>query len=275
MNIVIIEADNTIGHKIIESLDKSGFNTSYVNIQKVDDENKMAVRLKLADVIINISYHSIIENQISFSEEYINRFQKLISIVKNLEKKPSMFITTSFTAIYKDGGINSEMHISYGNNYLSNLSITIEDEASSLKDVGINPIVLRLPLVIDSQNFIKRISNLYRFKFRIKKIQPRAFLTWVSSNDIARALLFILQEKNINGVFNVVSPRMTNHKELANILRARHGISFMTAPKFIETKCMKNYIDLLDNLKVQPKRLLEHGFKFEDKVLSDYVNNLI
>jgi len=274
MNIVFIRDNSIISDRFSEILDKNDFKVSYVELENVENQRKMLTKLELADIIINVSYGCILETQTSYSKIYLEKFKSLISIIKQLKKRPDMFITTSFTSIYSDNGIQNEMDISYGNNYLSNLAVSIEEEASSLQEYNVRPIIMRLPLVIDSYKFIKNINRIYRFKTKIKNIQAQNFLTWVSCNDISRALMFIIKDNTMSGVFNIASPRITRNQEMIDILRHKFGKSFFTLPNFIAKVLLKNYIYLFDSLKVQPKRLLDKGFVFKDKVLNEFIKNI-
>lgn len=275
MNIVIIEDENTISQKVSEILNENGFNISYVKLYEIENEQKMMAKIKLADVVINISYNMVLESQIGFANEYINKFKTLISIIKKLDKKPKLFIATSFISIYNNKDMHTEMDILYNNNYLSNLAMSIEDEVSSLKEDNIRSAVIRLPLVLDNKSFLNKLLGIYKYKASIKRIKPKKFLSWVSSNDISRVVEFIVKDDSKEGVFNVVSPKMTHNKEMLDFLKSKYGKSFINLPNYMLTGCMKNYIDLFESLKVQPKRLLDYGFKFEDKILTTYINNIV
>ena len=122
---------------------------------------------------------------------------------------------------------------------------------------------------------INNLNSYYKKRFKIKSIKNKNFLSWVSSNDVARAFYFIIKNKKLSGVFNIVSPKMTHNQELLDYLKNTHGKAFFNLPNIFISKIMKNYIYLLSNLKVQPKRLLDTKFEFEDKILTTYLQKTL
>jgi NAD dependent epimerase/dehydratase family enzyme len=276
MNIIIIDGNNTIGYKISNILKENGFSISYIDIQEIENTQKFTAKLKNNDIICNLSYNTLLQNKVNDSSNYLILFNKLTDIVASLEKKPKLFISTSFTAIYNNNkDIHTEMDISYSNNYLSNISMDMENSISNLNDIGINSIIMRLPIVIDDDIFINKLKKYYKKRFFIKKIKNKNFLSWVSSNDIARAFYFIIKNKKLYGVFNIVSPKITLNQEISDFFKEKYGKSLIKLPYLFISKSVKNYIDLFSSLKVQPKRLLDNKFEFQDKILKDYLDKII
>ncbi|MCA8938836.1 MAG: DUF1731 domain-containing protein, partial [Planctomycetes bacterium] len=96
----------------------------------------------------------------------------------------------------------------------------------------------------------------------------RQYVSWCHAEDFARALDFLIEHPELNGVFNVASPNPLPQREFAAIHRKAIGVK-VGLPAFawmvkLGAIFMKTDAELvLKSRKVVPQRLLDAGFEFD------------
>ena len=104
---------------------------------------------------------------------------------------------------------------------------------------------------------------------------------WVSLRDVVAALVFMLENPQIEGAVNVVAPTAaeTSQKQFAKALgKALHRPAAIPVPAF----ALKGLIGseaaeamLLSSIKVAPRVLTESGFKFQDPKIEECLQNML
>ena len=273
MNAIIIDGKNPIGESIALYLIQGGYKVSYYtheealhkrNLHKLEDQN----------LVVNLFYHSIFYSALTNIDFLQEALSNILAHIEALPKKPSTFVTMSSAAVYNDHSINTEFNIQYKNDYISKSLLTIEETMSTLDSDDFRVLIMRLPVVVYKDSVFSSLVNMRRFRFYTNYLQASNFLTWVSLKDLQRAFAFLLNDKKQNGVFNIVSTKFTNITQLNLYFRRKYGRSFFSLPSFLSDWMFRNNIYLFDSYKVQPKRLLDSGFDFEDKDLSNCLDKL-
>ena len=91
---------------------------------------------------------------------------------------------------------------------------------------------------------------------------------WIHVEDLERAVEFIIENNDIDGIFNFTGPEPVQQKQFARSLgQALHRPSFIPAPSFLVKAIMGELgSSLLQSQKAIPKNLTDSGyhFKFSD-----------
>lgn len=89
-------------------------------------------------------------------------------------------------------------------------------------------------------------------------------ISWISLEDLCRAIDFILLQPELEGVLNLVAPQAVKQKQLAQALgRALHRPSFLPTPGFILKLSLGEMSQLvLEGNHVKPERLEALGFTY-------------
>lgn len=96
----------------------------------------------------------------------------------------------------------------------------------------------------------------------------RQFMSWIHEYDFVRAVKFLIDHKDLNGVVNICSPNPLPNSEFMRELRQAWGtkIGFPVMRWMLEigTFLMRSESELmLKSRRVVPTRLLQHGFDFQ------------
>ena len=103
-------------------------------------------------------------------------------------------------------------------------------------------------------------------------------MPWIHIKDLCGIIKFILDNKNIKGTFNAVSPQhITNTeltKEVAKVLNK--SIILPNIPKFIIQRLFGEMaIIILEGSKVSSEKIIKNGYNFEYGNLNKALNNII
>jgi uncharacterized protein (TIGR01777 family) len=94
----------------------------------------------------------------------------------------------------------------------------------------------------------------------------RQWVSWISLHDAIRAIRFLMENKNLEGPFNLTAPNPAMMRQFCWVLgQVLHRPAWTILPGFAARLAFGEMADevLLASQKVVPKRLLEAGFQFE------------
>jgi uncharacterized protein (TIGR01777 family) len=105
----------------------------------------------------------------------------------------------------------------------------------------------------------------------------RSWMSWVSREDAARAVVFVL-ESDIEGAVNVVAPEQVRGTDLARTLgRVLHRPAFLPVPAFALRLLPGGMADetFLASQRTSPARLTGRGFDFRDATLEAALSRML
>jgi|SRR6056300_911970 len=174
------------------------------------------------DTVINLAGSSI-------SKPWTKKNRKLIleSRIKSLETlrkgiqfldnhSIKSFLTASAIGIYKEDYNNKlkEVNTEVADDFLGSVVHAWEQEANLFTELGLDPIILRIGLVLSSQGGVLP-SLLAPIKASVGVVFGNGdqWQSWIHIDDLVQIILF-LSQKNERGIFNAVAPNPVRQKEL-------------------------------------------------------------
>lgn len=241
--------------------------SSFVPFPKILDYKD---ELPDADIVINLAGESIAakiltKKRIKTLES--SRLDVLAHIENKLKKyscKSRILLQASALGIYEDNSSN------IGNDELALICKTVEDKALSLNNIFSRIVALRLGIILGKESpFIQKINKIPPIKF----IGKEKHIGWISIEDTVNAIIFIINNNKITENCNLTAPYAASRNELMNLRSA----SILPALPILSW-CL-NFGDkrgLLLNKEqyVTPNTLLDHGFIFTFKTLSELKKHL-
>jgi len=192
----------------------------------------------------------------------------MIETLGRLEKKPKAFISGSAIGFYGDRGDNVMTEASSaGDTFLSSVCSEWESESRRAEDMGIRTVLLRTGIVL-SKDGGALSTMLTPFKLGVGGVvgNGKQWMSWVSLDDMVAIVKFALENENVRGAVNAVSPNPVTNEEFTKTLGSvLHRPSFLPLPEFAVNLLFGEMGDalLLDSTRVLPKRLAEMEFTFE------------
>lgn len=205
----------------------------------------------------------------------LNLTENLTALINNSNKPPHCFISASATGYYGDQGNNliTEKSLS-GNQFTAQLCQQWENLALQANS---RVCLLRTGMVFSEKgSALTKILPIYRYGFGGKLGTGKQFWAWISLQDMLQAILFLLENAQCEGAFNLVAPKPIQNKDfncqLGTWLKRPY---FATVPKFLLNLLLGERATLLlDSQNVIPQKLLEAGFHFSTPTFSDFLHSI-
>ncbi|MEN8005827.1 MAG: TIGR01777 family oxidoreductase [Candidatus Krumholzibacteriota bacterium] len=193
--------------------------------------------------------------------------------------QPMVFVSASAVGYYGDRGDsalgeNSEP----GAGFLSRLALEWEHTAMKADRENVRVALIRVGVVLAAEGgALPRMLPAFRLGMGGPLGLGNQYFPWIHIRDLARLLIFALDQKDLAGPVNAAVPDPPRQKEFAGALgRAVGKPAFMPVPGFILKLALGEMAGiLLDSQRVVPNVLKAAGFKFEfaelEKALGDLV----
>jgi len=221
------------------------------------------------DAVINLTGKTIFNRWTdSYKQQiYGTRVQTTQRIVEAIaDGRPSVLLNTSGAGYYGSRGddLLSEAEPA-GNDFLARVSVDWEKEAFKARDRGARVAVLRFGVVLDkSGGAMAKMLPAFRFGLGGPLGDGRQWFPWIHMVDLIGAILFILENADIDGPVNFAAPNPVRNRDFARALgRALNRPAFMPAPAFM-LRCIMGELGetFLASQRVVPEKLMAHGFRF-------------
>ena len=225
------------------------------------------------DVIINLAGAPLGEKRwseaykIELLESRLGLTERLIKFCKRLSKRPAVILSASAIGYYGSRGDEVLTEVSSaGTSFSSKLCRDWEGLWSNRLHPETRLCCLRFGVVFGrSGGALKQLSQSFRFKVGTQIGTGNQWMSWVHLEDAVRAMIFLLDQKHLTGVFNVTSPNPVIVSELNAAIARRLPVYFhLRIPgKLIQVMLGEMATELLlASQRVMPDTLSKAGFNF-------------
>lgn len=282
MTVAIVGARGFVGTRLQEHFAKKGLVVIPLDRRDTASKDVLKAKLEGADVVINLAGATIIHR---WSKAYkkllyssrIDTTNLLVEVMQELDKTPSLFISTSAVGRYSAGGTYSEYDEKYSDNYLG--TVTRDWENAALKAQNLTrTVVYRLGVILGKNGgMLTKVLTPFKFGVGGRLGSGLQGFSWVHMGDVVAAVDFAIENESCKGVYNLTSPiPVTNlefTKALGSVLKRP---TFMTVPSFaIKLLYGEGSIVMLDGQLVVPKRLIDEGFRFKYEKIKDALEEAV
>lgn len=237
------------------------------------------------DCIINLAGATISKRWTNAYKESIvsSRLEattEVLSIIKQLNSKPSILINASAIGFYgtSESKTFTEETLPAGDDFLATTCEKWEALASQAKDLGVSRVIYtRFGLILDAKNgALPKMLLPYRSFVGGNLGSGKQWYSWIHIDDCVNSIIHILQNPPIEGPVNIVSPNPVTMSEfgkvLASVLKRPH---YLSAPSFVLQSILGEMsLLVLKGQRVLPKKLTETNFLFKYPDLSSALKSL-
>ena len=204
----------------------------------------------------------------------------LAQLLAGLKNPPRAFLCASATGIYGNRGDEILTESSApGSGFLAETCVQWEAAAQPAKDAGIRVVHLRFGAGLSLEGgALAKLLPIFRMGLGGKLGSGKQWMSWMSLPDMVSAIFHIIQEAQLSGPVNMVSPILVTNAEftrtLANVL---HRPAIFTVPAFALRIVVGEMADeaVLASTRVLPARLAETGFHFQHARLALALESLL
>jgi len=295
LNILITGSSGLIGTALRDSLTKSG-HTIYVMNRGKDknspfywqpDTNTISFDEAInIDAVINLAGSNISDGRWTEAKKKtifdsrINSTTLLSAHLAKLNSPPRVFISASAIGFYGDTGEEQvDEHNTAGSDFLAHVAQRWEEATQPAVSAGIRTINLRTGIVLSPHGGALK-QMLTPFKLALGGVigSGKQYMSWVSLPEVCNIIEFILKTESISGPLNMVSPTpVTNYEFTKGLGQSLSRPTLFPMPAFVARLIFGEMADalLLSSIRVEPNKLVNAGYAFINKNLSETFNAIL
>jgi uncharacterized protein len=293
--ILITGGSGLLGQRITALLTKKGYEVAWLsrrknaqqksfvwNVEKgeLDEES-----IQWADGIIHLAGEGVADKRWTASRKKAileSRTQSTLLLknaIETSEKKPQFFISASAIGYY---GMNTDDELqseesSVGNDFLAEVVKAWENEIHKISMMDVRTVILRVGIVLSNQGgALKEIT-------KPPVLAPlgtgQQWMSWIQIEDLARMFLFAIENQQVSGTFNAVSPKPATNEELSKKAAQKVQKPFigLGVPAFALKLVLGEMAQMvIGGNKVSSAKIQQEGFQFRysdlDEALSKTFN---
>ena len=210
----------------------------------------------------------------------VNGTRTIIEAISKLKNRPKTLISSSGVGYYGDRGdevLNERGGV--GDTFLAEVCRDWEAEARKAENYGVRVVLMRNGVVL-SKDGGALATMMTPFSLGLGGVagSGKQWLSWLSLDDMVAITNFVLENEDIEGAVNAVSPNPVTNEEFTKTLgEAIHRPTFLPLPKFAVDLIMGEMGDalLLDSARAVPKKLEDAGYEFKYPVLKPALENAV
>jgi uncharacterized protein (TIGR01777 family) len=289
MKIAITGAGGLVGAGLVRQLSAAGHEL-YPLVRSRPDRSGRAIgwnpatgeidrsRLEGIDAVIHLAGENLAGYWTRAKKEQIMASRRegtrlLSDTLAGLHHSPQVLLCASATGYYGDRGSERLDESSpRGSGFLADVCAEWEAAAEPARRAGIRTLHARLGIILDPRGgALGRLLPLLRLGLGGKLGSGRQIWSWITMNDVHRAITFLLDRPALSGPVNLTAPApVTNAEFTRTIAKFLHRPALFTAPAFALRLFLGDMARemLLSGAQVLPRKLLDAGFIFEQPDLA-------
>ena len=226
-----------------------------------------------ADAVVNLAGASIADGRWSAARKAELRSSRidttcaLVAALAKMNARPRVLVSASATGFYGNRGDELLTEESQpGNDFLSGLATEWEAEALKAEAIGIRVVLARFGIILARDGgALPRMMLPFRFFAGGKIGSGKQWMSWISLDDAIAILRFALENNEVRGPVNVISPQPVQNAEFTKTLASiMHRPALFPAPAFALRLALGEMADalLLSSQRVLPQKLESLGYHF-------------
>jgi len=204
----------------------------------------------------------------------------LLEAIKRVREKPEVAVIASAIGFYGSRGDEQiDEDSAAGKGFLADVCRQVENIAKDIEAAGVRCVIIRSGVVLGRQGgALVKLMQPFRFFMGGHIGTGQQWFSWISLEDEADAIKFLMEKENLSGAFNLTAPQSVIMKDFYRTLgKVLNRPSWFHVPDFILKIIFGEMADemLLVSQKVYPKRLLQAGFEFKYPDLESAIKNIL
>ena len=280
--IAISGSSGFVGTNIKSFFSSKDFEIISIKRDDLKDINKVTSIMEKAHIVINLAGANIINRWTDSYKKllYKSRIETTSTLIEAMDKakiKPDLFISTSAVGIYSNEECYDEIDYKYADDFLARLCKKWENEALKAKELDIRTAIFRFGIVLGNGGALEKM--LLPFKMGLGGViaSGNQHFSFIHIEDLLNAYKFLIENVDLNGIFNLTSPMPTTNKEFTKALgKVLNRPTVLPIPEFILNLVFSEGAKVLTNGQcVKPKRLVDSGFVFKHIGIEETIENIL
>ena len=284
MKVLITGASGLIGQALQKSFTEKGFDLLLASRKAPEDERHIQwdiesgfsdpEKLEGINAVVHLAGENVSglrwtdDKKKAIRDSRVLGTRNVVDAISKLKNRPKVLVASSAIGFYGERGDEEVTESSAaGDNFLADVSKAWEAESRRAEDAGIRTVLLRTGIVL-SKGGGALSTMLLPFKLGVGGVvgSGKQWMSWISLDDEIAVINFAIENENLRGAVNAVSPNpVTNHDFTKTLGEVLYRPTFLPLPEFAVSMVFGEMGDalLLASTKVVPKRLTDAGFEFK------------
>lgn len=226
-----------------------------------------------AEAVVNLSGASIAdkrwtsERKSELRSSRIHTTRALVNALAKMNARPRVLVSASAIGFYGNRGDEVLTEESQpGNEFLSTLAKEWEAEARKAEALGIRVVLLRFGVILSRHGgALSKITLPFRFFAGGRIGSGKQWMSWITLDDVIEILRLALENGEVRGPVNVISPQPVQNAEFTKTLATvMHRPALFPAPAFALRQVFGEMADalLISSQRVLPQKLEKFGYRF-------------
>lgn len=298
MKIAITGGTGLVGKQLVQQLKLAGHeifiltrNQSYFSngihyIHWLSDNTFPEKYLEGIEAIINLAGTSLNNGRWSKAlkeEIYSSRIastKEVLRIMKALKTPPEVLVNASAIGIYpsSDKSKYTEASTETAHDFLANTVQDWEATAKTAESFGVRVVLSRFGVILGKNaGALPMMAMPYKLYIGGTVGTGTQWVSWIHLEDVANAIIFSINQKNIKGIINFTSPNPVTMKNFGKTMgEVLHRPHWFPVPSILMKLALGEKSQLvLEGQKVLPNSLLKANYQFKYPTLKSALENLL
>lgn len=230
-------------------------------------------RMNEMDAVVNVTGYGLEHwpwtkrQKQKFLNSRVGPGNALLAAIEAASTRPKSFLQISGINRYGLHGEGlADESTPAADDYLAQLTVKWESTTRSAENFGVRYVVTRMAVILAKRGGLFPLMALpARLFFGGKLGDGSQAMPWIHVEDAVRAMQYLLENDNVQGPYNLISPTPTSSENfLRATARALHRPFWFHIPEFLLRLVLGEMSVMITKGRYsQPKRLLEEGFEFK------------
>ncbi len=213
-------------------------------------------------------------------ESRIDTTDLLVEAIGETKEKPKSFICASAIGYYDNTDFNSEFteDSQPGTGFMPGLVKGWEKSATQVEEFDVRRVSIRIGVVLDkNEGALAKMLPPFKLYIGGKIGSGKQWVPWIHIDDLINLFIYAIDNENVNGPINGVSPGIVNMSELADVIgKTINRPTFFPVPSFAIKAILGEASEVvLNGAKIKPQKTLGLGFEFNHTNIKGALENLL
>jgi uncharacterized protein len=228
--------------------------------------------LSVIDVVVHLAGESVAQRwsdavKRRIEQSRIASTKVLVEAIGKSPKKPSVLVCASAVGYYgtHPGDVVFDESGAAGQGFLADVVKRWEEAAREVEAHGVRSVQVRIGVVLgDGGGALEKMVTPFKLYAGGPVADGKQVVSWVHRDDVVGILLLAIDNEQVKGPINAVSPNAVTSNELAEgIGIVMNKPSWLRVPKAAIELAMGEAAEILTKgQRVYPKRAVELGYEF-------------
>ena len=289
MRATITGGTGLIGRTVVDALRERGDDVTVLSRSGKDGtarwgdpkrEPPPAVALTGRDAVVHLLGENVSQRWTDAAKREIRQSRELGTrqLVEGIgalpaSERPSVLLSMSAIGYY---GAHGDERVAEdgdpGDDFLAEVVKLWETEALAARDLGVRVVLARTGVVLaKGGGALKKMLPPFKLGVGGPVAGGRQYVPWIHLEDVAGAMLFLLDSEHASGAYNLTAPEPVTNRELSKALgRVLHRPAVAPVPA-LALKLLYGEMGQIvtTGVRAVPERLVEAGYSFRRPELED------